>query len=110
MSYFVVARMFSIPLGLIVVARHSEHENELEIVLLRHQLRILQRKRPNPPRRVRKVRLRLYKALPMNSTRFLSAIAFAARHVPCNVWRHDLLVSRARLVGPARPHLADPSY
>ena len=49
MIFFVLGRIFSILLDLITVVRHAEHEKDLEIVLLRQQLRILQRKHPHPP-------------------------------------------------------------
>ena len=50
MIYFVPGGIFSILLDLIAVAWRSEHEKDLEILLLRQQLRILQRKHPHPPR------------------------------------------------------------
>ncbi|HSH82272.1 MAG TPA: integrase core domain-containing protein [Herpetosiphonaceae bacterium] len=50
MSYFILARIFAFLLDLIAIARRSEHERDLEILLPRQQLRILQRKHPHPPR------------------------------------------------------------
>ncbi len=42
--------MFSLLLDLIWVARRGDQDKDVEIVLLRQQLRILQRKQPRPPR------------------------------------------------------------
>ena len=50
MIYFVLARIFSLLLDLITVVWRSESEKDLEILLLRQQLRILQRKHPHSPR------------------------------------------------------------
>ena len=50
MIFFVLGRIFSLVLGLITLARRSEDEKDVEILLLRQQLRILQRKHPHPPR------------------------------------------------------------
>lgn len=50
MMFFVLGRIVSILLDLIAVVGRSEHQKELEILLLRQQLRILQRKHPHPPR------------------------------------------------------------
>ncbi len=50
MIYFLIARIFAFLLDLIAIAWRSDHEKDLEILLLRQQLRILQRKHPHPPR------------------------------------------------------------
>ncbi len=50
MIVFVLGRIFSLVLDVIAVARRSDHQKDLEILLLRHQLRILQRQQPRPPR------------------------------------------------------------
>ncbi|HSH77975.1 MAG TPA: integrase core domain-containing protein [Herpetosiphonaceae bacterium] len=50
MIYFILARIFSCLLDLFAIMWRSDHEKDLEILLLRQQLRILQRKRPCPPR------------------------------------------------------------
>ncbi|HSH78364.1 MAG TPA: helix-turn-helix domain-containing protein [Herpetosiphonaceae bacterium] len=50
MIYFLLAHMFAFLLDLIAIAWRSDHEKDLEILLLRQQLHILQRKRPGPPR------------------------------------------------------------
>ena len=47
MIYFVLGRIFSLLLDLMTVTWRSDHENELELLLLRQQLRILQRKQPH---------------------------------------------------------------
>jgi hypothetical protein len=50
MIFFLVAHVWSALLDLIWFARRSDHDKDLEILLLRQQLRILQRKQPHPPR------------------------------------------------------------
>ena len=50
MICFILGRSLSLLLDLLTVAWRSEHEKDLEILLLRQQLRILQRKHPSPPR------------------------------------------------------------
>ena len=50
MISFTLGHIFSLLLDLIAVMQCSEHEKDLEILLLRQQLRILQRKHPHPPR------------------------------------------------------------
>ena len=50
MTFFVLGRIFSILLDLLAVAGRSQDEKDLEILLLRQQLRILQHKHPHPPR------------------------------------------------------------
>ncbi|HSH79977.1 MAG TPA: integrase core domain-containing protein [Herpetosiphonaceae bacterium] len=50
MIYFVLAQAFSLLLDLIGLNRRAKHDKDVEILLLRQQLRILQRKHPHPPR------------------------------------------------------------
>ncbi len=50
MSFAVVANLFSILLDLLGVFARTDREKDLEILLLRQQLRILQRKPTRPPR------------------------------------------------------------
>ncbi len=50
MIYFLLARTFAFLLDLLAIMWRSDHEKDLEILLLRQQLRILQRKHPHPPR------------------------------------------------------------
>ena len=49
MVFFLLAQAFSLLLDLIWLGRRGEHDKDLEILLLRQQLRILQRKQPRPP-------------------------------------------------------------
>lgn len=49
MIYFVLAHIWAFLLDLIAITRRSDREKDLEILLLRQQLRILQRKQPHPP-------------------------------------------------------------
>ncbi len=50
MIYFLLAHTFTFLLDLVATVRRSDQEKDLEILLLRQQLRILQRKHPHPPR------------------------------------------------------------
>jgi hypothetical protein len=50
MFYSVLTHILSFLLDLTVTARMSEHQKDLELLLLRQQLRILQRTRKRPPR------------------------------------------------------------
>ncbi len=50
MLFFLLAQLFSLLLDLIRVLPRSSHDKDIEILLLRQQLRILQRKQPYPPR------------------------------------------------------------
>ena len=49
MLFAVFAKLFSVLLDLLGLLAQSERENTLEIVLLRQQLRILQRTQPRAP-------------------------------------------------------------
>lgn len=50
MIFFLLARSFAFLLDVIAIAWRSDHEKDLEILLLRQQLHILQRKHPRTPR------------------------------------------------------------
>ncbi len=50
MIYFLLAHSFAFLLDLVAIARRSDHQKDLEILFLRQQLRILQRKHAHPPR------------------------------------------------------------
>ena len=50
MIFFLVAHVFSILLDLIGLHRQADQDKDVEILLLRQQLRMLQRKQPHPPR------------------------------------------------------------
>lgn len=50
MIFLLVTHVFSRLLDLIWLRRRAEHDKAVEILLLRQQLRILQRKQPHPPR------------------------------------------------------------
>lgn len=59
MLWFVVMHLFSTLLDLIRIARLSEHDKDLEILLLRQQLGIAERKLRKPVRASRAERLTL---------------------------------------------------
>src|SRR5579872_6037854 len=46
MVWFVVAQLFTLMVDLLTLRRQSEHEKDIEILLLRQQLRIVDRKQP----------------------------------------------------------------
>ncbi len=50
MVYFILAQLLSFLLDLVAMLRLSDHEKDLELLLLRQQVRILQRKLNHPPR------------------------------------------------------------
>src|ERR671933_258031 len=53
MVWCVLAQVFAILVDLLAMGRRSADEQDLELVLLRHQLRLLQRRQPAPPRLAR---------------------------------------------------------
>ncbi len=69
MIYFMLAHSLMLLLDLATIMWHSEHEKDLEILLLRQQLRILQRKYPHPPRLSRCEKL----GLAVLAVRFMAA-------------------------------------
>ncbi len=50
MIHFALGRIFSLLLALLAIGRNSDHEKDLQILLLQQQLHILQRKQPRLPR------------------------------------------------------------
>ncbi len=50
MFFFLLAQAFSLLLDLIWLRCRTDHDKEVEILLLRQQLRILQRRQPHSPR------------------------------------------------------------
>ncbi len=50
MIFLLLAHAISWLLDLILLVGRSDHDKDVEILLLRQQLRILQRKQPRPPR------------------------------------------------------------
>src|SRR5919199_1286415 len=49
MVWCVLAQVFALLVDLLAMGRRSADEKDLEIVLLRHELRLLQRRQPAPP-------------------------------------------------------------
>ncbi len=49
MIWFVVAQVFRLVLDILALWRQSDREKDIEILLLRQQLRILERKQAQPP-------------------------------------------------------------
>ncbi len=49
MVFYLLAHAFSMLLDLIWLRHRTAHDKDIEILLLRQQLRILQRKRPHAP-------------------------------------------------------------
>ncbi len=50
MIFYLLAHPWSVLLDLIWLRHRVDHDKDIEILLLRQQLRILQRKQPHPPR------------------------------------------------------------
>src|SRR5919202_5106580 len=50
MAWFLLAHMLALLVDLLAMGRRSADEKDLQIVLLRHELRLLQRRQPAPPR------------------------------------------------------------
>jgi hypothetical protein len=50
MLYFVFAQLLSFMLDLFTTSLISDHEKDVQILVLRQQIRILQRKQTQPPR------------------------------------------------------------
>lgn len=71
MIYLLLAHLFSFLLDLFSITCRSDRHKDLEIVLLRHQLRILQRQHPQPPRvsRLEKLVLAVLAAKLSNTSR-----------------------------------------
>ena len=49
MVWFVLLHLGTLLVDLLTATRRTDRDNDLEILLLRHQLRLLQRERPRPP-------------------------------------------------------------
>ncbi len=50
MTFYLLAHTFSLFVDLVWLGRQADHAKDIEILLLRQQLRILQRTQPRPPR------------------------------------------------------------
>ena len=50
MVWFLLLHLVGLVVDLVTVTRSAERDKDLEILLLRHQLRVLQRQSPQPPR------------------------------------------------------------
>ena len=50
MVWLLLLHLIDVVVDLVTVTRSPERDKDLEILLLRHQLRLLQRQRPQPPR------------------------------------------------------------
>jgi cytochrome c-type biogenesis protein CcmH/NrfG len=80
MVFFLLAQAFSLFLDLIGLRHQTEHDKELEILLLRQQLRILQRKQSHAPRITRWEKLTLI-VLARQLTGFTSGARCRLSHV-----------------------------
>ncbi len=50
MVWFVLLHLLGFVVDLLTTTRRTDRDKDVEILLLRHQLRLLQRERPQPPR------------------------------------------------------------
>ena len=88
MCCFILSCLFSTLISLVSIGRLSEQEKDLEILLLRHQLAILERKldKPVKPNRAEKLTLAVLTArLRLVTRRSVSAPAQADRFTPTGV-------------------------
>ena len=53
MAWLVLLHLVGFPVDLLTATRHTEHDKDLQILVLQHQLRLLQRQRPQPRRLTR---------------------------------------------------------
>ena len=59
MFWFVLAHLVGFTVDLVFCARQRGHDKDLKILVLRQQVRLLQRQRPRPPRLTRDEKLTL---------------------------------------------------
>ena len=59
MVWFVLMHLVGFLVDLLTATRHTDHDKDLQILVLQHQLRLLQRERPQPPRLTRWEKLTL---------------------------------------------------
>ncbi len=59
MIWFVLVHLVGFLVDLLTATRRTEHDKDLQILVLQHQLRLLQRERPQPPRLTRWEKLTL---------------------------------------------------
>ena len=50
MVWFILLHLISIGVDLLTATRRTDQDKDLQILVLQHQLRLLQRERPQPPR------------------------------------------------------------
>ena len=115
MVWFVLLHLVGFLVDLLTATRHPEHDKDLQILVLQHQLRLLQRERPQPPRLTRweKLTLAVLTAKLAHSTAGprarLDHLLLAALQVVVH-GPHDLLLHAHRLVSHGYLRLADRSW
>jgi hypothetical protein len=60
MVWFVLVHLLGFVVDLLIPTRRTDHEKDLQILVLQHQLRLLQRERPQPRHLTRWEKLTLY--------------------------------------------------
>jgi putative transposase len=97
MIFLFLQHLVSFLLDLITVARRSDRDKDMEILLLRQQLRILQRKQPRPPRISRWEKLSLLvvagklTTMTNNSHVRLSQVVFLFKPETLLKWHRELV-------------------
>lgn len=97
MIFLLLAQVWSVLLDLIWLTRRTERDKDVEILLLRQQLRILQRKQPHPPRISRSEKLTLVVLvgkltdLTTNARTRLSQVVFLLKPDTLLKWHRELV-------------------
>jgi hypothetical protein len=97
MGWFILAQVLSILITIVRIGRVSEQEKDLEILILRQQLAILQRKQEKPvkPNRAEKMMLAVLnaklKAMRQQPTEKLRGIIRIFHPETVLGWRHELV-------------------
>ena len=115
MVYLAIARLLSLLVDLATLHWRSDRAKDLEILLLRHQLAILQRAQAGPPRLTRWDRLTLavlatkFTRLKAGMQARLAACLLIVRPETVLRWHRDLVRRKwtfCRQRKPGRPHIA----
>ena len=103
MFWFCVAHFVAFLVDLVVGARRGDRDKDLQILVLRHQVRLLQRQRPRPPRLTRGEKLTLA-VLAAALARLTAGPRQPARPVPAPVQAgHDPRSGTANWSGASGP-------
>ena len=115
MRWFVFLHLLGFLVDLLTASRGPDRDKDLEILLLRHQLRLLQRRSPRPPRLSRWERLTVavlaakLARLAAGSRRHLSRTVLLAQPETALRWHRELVHRKwvCRLVEPCVRSVVD---